>query len=65
MSSETLAQLLANLPEEERIIMTLHYLKAMSTAEIAALLHVPERSVAAVIASGRAKLTTALGLSHE
>ena len=61
MTSETLAQLLANLPEEERIIMTLHYLKAMSTAEIAALLHVPERSVAAVIASGRSKLTRALG----
>jgi RNA polymerase sigma factor (sigma-70 family) len=65
MSSETLAQLLANLPEEERIIMTLHYLKAMSTAEIAALLHVPERSVAAVIASGRSKLTSALGVPHK
>jgi RNA polymerase sigma factor (sigma-70 family) len=65
MSSETLAQLLANLPEEERIIMTLHYVKAMSTAEIADLLHVPERSVIAVIASGRSKLTTALGLPHK
>jgi RNA polymerase sigma factor (sigma-70 family) len=50
------------LPEEERIILTLSYLRGMSAAEIATLLHVPEKSVEAVITSGKARLTAQLGL---
>ena len=58
----TLAELLASLPEEERIILTLHYMKSMSCAEIALILRVPERSVNQVIISGRARLTMGLNL---
>jgi DNA-directed RNA polymerase specialized sigma24 family protein len=58
----TLAQVLASLPEEERIILTLHYLRSKSSAEIATLLSVPERAVIAVIESGKARLKGELGL---
>jgi DNA-directed RNA polymerase specialized sigma24 family protein len=34
----------------------------MSAGQIATLLHVPEKSVEAVIASGKARLTAQLGL---
>ncbi|MEI6843904.1 MAG: sigma factor-like helix-turn-helix DNA-binding protein [Actinomycetes bacterium] len=60
--AQTLAQLLASLPEEERIILTLHYLRGLSSAQIAQMLHVPEAAVAGVIATGRARLTAALEL---
>ncbi len=59
---KTLAEVLAALPEEERIILTLSYLRGMSSSQIAALLRVPEKSVEAVIASGKARLTAQLGL---
>ena len=59
---QTLADALASLPEEERIILTLHYLKSMSAAEIASLLGVPERPVAAIINQGKARLSALLGL---
>jgi RNA polymerase sigma factor (sigma-70 family) len=59
---QTLAQLLASLPEEERIILTLHYLRSKSSAEIAELLSVPEKSVIAVIESGKKRLTAFLGM---
>jgi DNA-directed RNA polymerase specialized sigma24 family protein len=59
---QTLAELLASLPEEERIILTLHYLRSQSSADIATLLSVPERAVIAVIESGKARLTAILGL---
>lgn len=62
MSSETLAQVIASLPEEERIILTLHYLKGLSTGQIAQILHVPERAVSNVIASGRSHLTSRLNI---
>ncbi|MEI9907693.1 MAG: sigma factor-like helix-turn-helix DNA-binding protein [Actinomycetota bacterium] len=62
MSAQTLAELLASLPEEERIILTLHYIKSLSPAEIAELLQVPERSVSKVIISGRTRLTLGLNL---
>jgi DNA-directed RNA polymerase specialized sigma24 family protein len=61
-SSQTLAELLASLPEEERIILTLHYLRSQSSSEIASLLGVPERAVIVVIESGKARLTGLLGL---
>lgn len=59
---KTLAEVLTALPEEERIILTLSYLRGMSASEIASLLHVPERSVEAVITSGKARLKSELGL---
>ncbi|CAB4330538.1 unannotated protein [freshwater metagenome] len=59
---QTLAQLLASLPEEERIILTLHYLRSKSSQEIADLLSVPEKSVLAVIDSGKKRLTAFLGM---
>ncbi|CAN2211004.1 RNA polymerase sigma factor 70, region 4 type 2 [Candidatus Nanopelagicaceae bacterium] len=54
---QTLAELLASLPDEERIILTLHYLRSKSSVEIAALLSVPEKSVLTVIDSGKKRLT--------
>ena len=59
---QTLAQALASLPEEERIILTMHYLKSMSAAEIASILGVPERSVDAVIRQGKSHLSAILGI---
>jgi len=58
----TLAQVLASLPEEERIILTLHYLRGLSSSEIATMLSVPERAVDAVISTGKARLSAILGL---
>jgi RNA polymerase sigma factor (sigma-70 family) len=60
--SQTLADALASLPDEERIILTMHYLKTMSAAEIAGMLGVPERSVDAIIRQGKARLSAILGL---
>jgi RNA polymerase sigma factor (sigma-70 family) len=59
---KTLAEVLEALPEEERIILTLSYLRGMSAVQIATLLQVPKKSVEAVIASGKARLTAELGL---
>jgi len=61
-SPQTLAELLASLPEEERIILTLHYLRSQTSSDIASLLRVPERAVIVVIESGKARLTGLLGL---
>ena len=60
--SQTLADALASLPDEERIILTMHYLKSMSAAEIAAMLGVPERSAVAIIKQGKARLSAILGI---
>jgi RNA polymerase sigma factor (sigma-70 family) len=59
---KTLAELLASLPEEERVILTLHYLRSKSATEIAQLLGVPEKSVLVVIESGKKRLTAFLGI---
>lgn len=59
---QTLAELLASLPDEERIILTLHYLRSKSSAEIASLLSVPEKSVLVVIESGKKRLTATFNL---
>lgn len=58
--SPTLAQVIASLPEEERVILTLHYLRALSSAQISELLKVPESSVVSVITAGKARLTARL-----
>lgn len=53
---KTIAELINTLPEEERLILTLHLVKMISAAEIAKKLGVPERAVITVIASGRSRL---------
>jgi RNA polymerase sigma factor (sigma-70 family) len=62
MTSETLAQFLASLPEEERVILSLHYVKSLSPAEIAAMLNVPEGTISRLIAAGRGRLAARLNL---
>jgi RNA polymerase sigma factor (sigma-70 family) len=62
MTAETMAQFLDSLPEEERIILTLYYVKDISPQAIASMLNVPERAVTNVIAIGRARLTSRLNL---
>ncbi len=62
MTAQTLAQFLASLPEEERVILTLYYLKSLSPAEIAAMLDVPEGAIARLIVVVRARFTTHLNL---
>jgi RNA polymerase sigma factor (sigma-70 family) len=59
---QTLAQALASLPEEERIILTMHYMKSMSGSDIASILGVPERSVEVIIRQGKARLSAILGM---
>jgi len=59
---QTLAQALATLPEEERIILTMHYLKSMSAADIASILGVSERSVEVIIRQGKSRLSAILGI---
>ncbi|MCX6440285.1 MAG: sigma-70 family RNA polymerase sigma factor [Streptomycetaceae bacterium] len=58
----TLAEVLASLPDEERFILTMHYLRQMSPEQIAQLLTVPEQAVMSVISSGKARLSQVLGL---
>ena len=60
--AKTVAEVLKELPEEERIILTMHYLKSMSAADIASLLGVPERSVDAIIRQGKSRLSAILGI---
>ncbi len=55
-NGKTIAELINTLPEEERLILTLHLVKMISTVEIAENLGVPERAVVSVIASGRSRL---------
>jgi RNA polymerase sigma factor (sigma-70 family) len=55
-----ITQLLASLPEEERIILTMHYIRGLSNLEIADLLGVPERAVESVITTGKSRLLSAL-----
>ncbi|MSV87672.1 MAG: sigma-70 family RNA polymerase sigma factor [Actinobacteria bacterium] len=55
-----MAELLASLPEEERFILSLHYLKSMSVSQIASTLGVPEKAVQSVITSGKSRLLSAL-----
>ncbi len=54
--------MIANLPEEERVVLTLHYVKSLSSAEIAALLNVPEGAISRLIIAGRGRLAALLDL---
>ncbi|NCW46859.1 MAG: sigma-70 family RNA polymerase sigma factor [Actinobacteria bacterium] len=47
---QTVIELIASLPVEERIILLLYFGQNLSTAEIAIKIGVPERSVSAVLA---------------
>jgi len=60
--AKTLAEVLNELPEEERIILTMHLLRGLSAPEIANLIGVPERAVQSLISSGKSRLSTLLGL---
>jgi RNA polymerase sigma factor (sigma-70 family) len=53
----TLRDFLDSLPEEERVVLTLYFVKRISTSEIATKLGVPERAVSAVLSSGRARMS--------
>ena len=55
-----LSQLLASLPEEERFILTMHYIRSMDIKDIADALGVPERAVQSVITSCKSRLLSAL-----
>ena len=55
-SGKTIAELITTLPEEERLILTLHLVNMISTSEIAEKLGVPERAVISVITTGRSRL---------
>lgn len=59
---QTIGELIASLPEEERIILTLHYLRGQSADQIADLLKVPQKSVTALIESGKRRITLLMGL---
>lgn len=52
----TLAELIDSLPEEERVILMLHFVRNLTIKQIAEAIGVPERAVASVLASGRARL---------
>ena len=54
----TIAELIAALPEEERLILTIHLVKMASITDIAKKLGVPERAVKSVITSGKLRLIT-------
>jgi len=60
--AKTLAEVLSELPEEERIILTMHLLRGLSAPEIANLIGVPERAVQSLISSGKSRLSSLLGL---
>jgi DNA-directed RNA polymerase specialized sigma24 family protein len=57
---KSIAEILESLPEEERLILTMHYVYQVSAAEIAGKLGVPERAVLSVIASGRSRLISSI-----
>ncbi len=57
-------ELLARLPQEEQILITLFYIKGQSVQEIATLLGVPARSVEVILRQGRSRLLGFLGISE-
>jgi DNA-directed RNA polymerase specialized sigma24 family protein len=56
----TLAELIDSLPEEERVVLMLHFVRNFSIKEIAAAIGAPERAVLSVLTSGRARLQASL-----
>lgn len=58
-------ELIGQLPDEERTILSLVYLNQRSIPDIAALLAVPESAVQAVFERGRARVTTLISQAGE
>ncbi len=56
----SLAEVIASLPEEERVVLSLHYVKGMATADIAQTLGVPQKAVSTVMEQGKKRLFHAL-----
>jgi RNA polymerase sigma factor (sigma-70 family) len=56
----SIAELMATLPEEERFMLSLHYVKGMETDEIAQTLGVRHQAVKTVIAQGKKRLLEGL-----
>ena len=56
----SLAEVIASLPEEERVVLSLHYVKGMATADIAQTLGVPQNAVNTVMDQGKKRLFHAL-----
>jgi len=56
----SIAEVIAGLPEEERVVLSLHYVRGMETAEIAQSLGVPHKAVNTVIEQGKRRLFEAL-----
>jgi RNA polymerase sigma factor (sigma-70 family) len=56
----SLAEVIASLPEEERVVLSLHYVKGMETADIAQTLGVPHKAVHTVMEQGKRRLFEAL-----
>lgn len=56
----SLGDVLASLPEEERVVLSLHYVKGMETAQIAQTLGVPHAAVTNVIEQGKRRIFEAL-----
>ncbi|NBN91307.1 MAG: sigma-70 family RNA polymerase sigma factor [Actinobacteria bacterium] len=57
--NQTLEEFINSLPEEERIVLTLYFVKRYSIEEISAKIGAPERSVKAVLSSGRMRMSSA------
>ena len=62
MAEKTLAELISALPEEIQFVLKMHYLRGLSSEEIAITLNVPVDTVARIIANGRTLLARELGL---
>lgn len=58
--NQTLREFIDSLPEEERIVLTLYYIKRYSIAEISAKIGAPERAISTVLTSGRMRMSSAL-----
>lgn len=56
----SLGDVLASLPEEERVVLSLHYVKGMEIAQIAQTLGVPHTAVTNVIEQGKRRIFEAL-----
>jgi RNA polymerase sigma factor (sigma-70 family) len=57
--NQTLEEFIDSLPEEERIVLTLYYIKRYSIEEISAKIGAPERSITVVLGSGRMRMSSA------
>ncbi|MDA2984293.1 MAG: sigma factor-like helix-turn-helix DNA-binding protein [Actinomycetota bacterium] len=63
--NEKFLELISSLPEEERVVLSLFYLRELSPTEISAQLLVPERAVISVLKSGRQRLIFALNQEED